>query len=133
MRVAIIFQNKIVENVIISENLEMAKAFLPTLYPDTTEDYTVLDAETEKINGVGCQLIDGIWEDPYSVAVLGWDYIRNERNKELMFCDWTQLPDSALTDDEKTEWAKYRQALRDLPTSTKKPKQVVFPTPPTIK
>lgn len=41
-----------------------------------------------------------------------FERFRNWRTKELSQCDWTQLPD-ALVD--KTTWAVYRQALRDLP------------------
>lgn len=37
------------------------------------------------------------------------------RNDALLLCDWTQLPDSPLSDEKKTEWANYRQAMRDLP------------------
>tara|TARA_Y100000590_G_scaffold247172_1_gene277751 strand:- start:33 stop:314 length:282 start_codon:yes stop_codon:yes gene_type:complete len=41
--------------------------------------------------------------------------VRNERTLRLQECDWTQSPDSALTDAKKAEWATYRQALRDMP------------------
>tara|TARA_R100001443_G_scaffold117148_1_gene140156 strand:+ start:8702 stop:9013 length:312 start_codon:yes stop_codon:yes gene_type:complete len=41
---------------------------------------------------------------------------RNTRNELLTSSDWTQMPDSPLTDEAKTSWATYRQALRDLPT-----------------
>jgi hypothetical protein len=37
------------------------------------------------------------------------------RNDALLLSDWTQIPDSPLSDDKKTEWANYRQAMRDLP------------------
>lgn len=43
---------------------------------------------------------------------------RLERNRRLTESDWTQSNDSPLTSDKKTEWATYRQALRDLPTSS---------------
>ena len=43
---------------------------------------------------------------------------RLERNRRLANCDWTQGNDSPLTSDKKTEWATYRQALRDLPASS---------------
>ena len=43
---------------------------------------------------------------------------RLERNRRLAKCDWTQGNDSPLTTDKKTEWATYRQALRDLPASS---------------
>ena len=44
-----------------------------------------------------------------------WDELINKRNRRLQDSDWTQMPDSPLTDTKKTEWATYRQALRDLP------------------
>ena len=40
---------------------------------------------------------------------------RNERNTILSQSDWTQMPDSALTDEAKALWVTYRTALRDLP------------------
>ena len=41
-------------------------------------------------------------------------YLRSVRNLKLQECDWTQSPDSALRDEKKTEWATYRQELRDM-------------------
>ena len=41
------------------------------------------------------------------------DIIRIERDKRLIDCDWTQLPDVPSNVD-KAAWATYRQALRDL-------------------
>jgi hypothetical protein len=43
-----------------------------------------------------------------------WKHIREERNTKLEKCDWTQLPDSPLTNQKQTEWQIYRQALRDI-------------------
>lgn len=40
--------------------------------------------------------------------------IRVQRNKRLFESDWTILPDSPLTAEQKTESQTYRQALRDL-------------------
>ena len=42
-------------------------------------------------------------------------HFRGLRNKKLAKCDWTQAPDSPLSEEKKKEWATYRQALRDLP------------------
>ena len=44
-------------------------------------------------------------------------YFRAVRNKKLADSDWTQAPDSPLSDTKKAEWATYRQALRDFPAS----------------
>ena len=46
-----------------------------------------------------------------------WQEIRRKRDARLQGSDWTQYPDSPLSDSKKTEWATYRQQLRDLPTS----------------
>ena len=43
---------------------------------------------------------------------------RSERNKLLSDTDWTQVADSPLSNDKKTEWANYRTALRDLPSKS---------------
>jgi len=56
------------------------------------------------------------------------------RNQRLAESDWTQMPDSPLTDEKKATWAVYRQALRDFPnTYTGEPDanwRSVFPSPP---
>tara|TARA_Y100001937_G_scaffold128400_1_gene204433 strand:- start:5460 stop:5933 length:474 start_codon:yes stop_codon:yes gene_type:complete len=36
------------------------------------------------------------------------------RNDLLQASDWTQMPDSPLSNSKKTEWATYRQKLRDF-------------------
>lgn len=62
--------------------------------------------------------------------------LRIHRNKIISLSDWTQGADSPLSDEKKAEWATYRQALRDLP-STASPtldgpfiSNVVWPTEP---
>ena len=56
-------------------------------------------------------------------------YIKIWRKAELASCDWTQLPDVDLVN--KSDWAVYRQELRDLPAQGADPKLWVFPVPPT--
>ena len=56
-----------------------------------------------------------------------------ERNKQLTASDWTQMPDSPITDEQKQLWQTYRQALRDFPnTYTGSPNEwrLSFPTKP---
>ena len=43
------------------------------------------------------------------------EYMRTNRYFKLRDSDWTQLPDSPLSDSKKAEWATYRQLLRDVP------------------
>ena len=47
-----------------------------------------------------------------------WSDLRKQRDKLLAETDWTQVSDSPLSSDKKTEWANYRTALRDLPTAS---------------
>ena len=49
------------------------------------------------------------------MSKMGWDEFRAKRDRLLEASDWTQMPDSPLSDSKKAEWATYRQALRDLP------------------
>ena len=44
-----------------------------------------------------------------------WTDVRTDRLSRLVQSDWTQLPDTSLSDTKKSEWAVYRSALRDLP------------------
>lgn len=55
---------------------------------------------------------------------------KNNRTQLLYDSDWTQGADSPLSDAKKAEWATYRQALRDLPTSTTDYDNVNYPTQP---
>ena len=56
-----------------------------------------------------------------------WAKIRKQRDSLLSSCDWTQLPD--VTIPNKTEWASYRQALRDI-TNQADPYNIVWPSNP---
>jgi hypothetical protein len=59
-----------------------------------------------------------------------WTILRNRRNGYLTDSDWTQALDSPLSDSKKTEWATYRQNLRDLPGTVSDPSNVSFPDKP---
>ena len=52
--------------------------------------------------------------------------VRRERDALLGGSDWTQVPDSPLSDSQKTHWATYRQALRDVTSAT----PIVWPVVP---
>jgi hypothetical protein len=56
-----------------------------------------------------------------------WDQIKLWRNAELSRSDWTMHTD-APTD--KTAWATYRQALRDLPAQGGKADDATIPSAP---
>jgi hypothetical protein len=56
-----------------------------------------------------------------------WEQIKLWRNRELSQTDWTQLEDSPV---DKSAWATYRQALRDLPAQGGLADDAKFPTAP---
>jgi hypothetical protein len=53
--------------------------------------------------------------------------VRNSRTEKLKDSDWTQIADSTA---DKTAWATYRQALRDVPTQAGFPWTVTWPDAP---
>jgi hypothetical protein len=53
--------------------------------------------------------------------------VRKQRTEMLKDCDWTQIADSTA---DKTAWATYRQALRDITTQTGFPWTITWPTQP---
>lgn len=61
---------------------------------------------------------------------LNMEALRVERDAKLAECDWTQLPDTQLTDTKKAEWASYRTLLRDLPSNTSDPANPSWPEKP---
>ena len=56
--------------------------------------------------------------------------LRTERNTKLSETDWTQSPDSPLDKEAKSEWATYRQSLRDLPSNSPDPANPSWPDAP---
>lgn len=55
---------------------------------------------------------------------------RLRRDRLLAESDWTDLPNAPLTDEQKSEWAAYRQALRDMPSDDGWPHDIAFPEQP---
>jgi hypothetical protein len=66
------------------------------------------------------QLADLSAEEIQSAKDSAMAQIRGQRNQLLKDCDWTQAVDCSIP--KKTEWATYRQALRDLPASVTDPR-----------
>lgn len=58
-----------------------------------------------------------------------WATVRAIRNEHLARSDWTHTVDSPLSIEQKTQWAEYRQALRDI-TSQPDPRNLVWPEAP---
>lgn len=53
--------------------------------------------------------------------------VRTQRDALLVASDWTQLPDAPV---DKTAWAQYRQALRDITEQPGFPWNVTWPVKP---
>ncbi|MGB0894012.1 MAG: tail fiber assembly protein [Parashewanella sp.] len=59
-----------------------------------------------------------------------WASIRTKREQLLSATDWTQMADSPLSIDKKSEFAAYRKALRDLPQKESDPFTLIWPEKP---
>lgn len=86
----------------------------------------------------GVEQIGGKWYTKHSVADMDEEAIaakdaeqaksvRAERDKKLADCDWTQVADAPVN---KTTWATYRQALRDVTDQSGFPWTVNWPAAP---
>jgi hypothetical protein len=64
---------------------------------------------------------DKVTDEIYLARMRYW------RDQELASTDWTQVSDSPAN---KTAWATYRQALRDLPESNSDPRKIELPVKP---
>ena len=79
------------------------------------------------------ELVDDVWVislDVDTVTTQAWTALRTERNARLAACDWTQMPDSPLSQAARASWSDYRQSLRDLPENATDPTQVTWPVSP---
>lgn len=96
-------------------------------------EYVVRDGVEEK-SGKWYTKFKAITMDTSAKARLDADVAaihRPERDILLKESDWTQLADKgALSDSKVTEWATYRQSLRDLPTASGWPHTHTWPTKP---
>lgn len=52
--------------------------------------------------------------------------VREERDAKLSACDWRASSDVTLS----TDWRTYRQALRDVPSQSEFPTNVIWPVEP---
>lgn len=58
-----------------------------------------------------------------------WQEIRSIRDNKLLRSDWTQIPNSPISEEKKQEWFVYRQELRDI-TNQPDPFNVIWPIQP---
>jgi hypothetical protein len=74
-------------------------------------------------------LVFDLWLQRW-VPALGQDTrpILEKRNRLLLDSDWTQIPDAQVPN--KSEWATYRQALRDITLQPGYPMNFMWPEKP---
>ena len=100
---------------------------LPTL---SDGEIAVLGLQDTMTRLVDNNVVDFSDEEKLEIATEeAADNLRSERNKILRESDWIDLPNSSMSDTKKQEWVDYRQALRDLPSTTNV-LNPVWPTPP---
>ena len=117
-------------------NIQIPQA---TLEPEGTQDgrtvvHVTEDRMTPDFMSVGWNPMLHLWDGQQFVHVgtppnrhaiyngTDWEWdqqlliddVRTARTRKLQQSDWTQLPDSAISDDEKLAWQQYRQQLRDF-------------------
>ena len=113
------------------------------VYP--VEEHRYFDANAFKRNGTEPTLRDGTVYTAELVALTDEDkaqreadrlaqlgsVAREQRNRLLADCDWTQLAD--YSGAEKSDWAAYRKALRDITKQADFPESIVWPAAPGAK
>jgi hypothetical protein len=103
-------------------------------YPSLPQDIIEITAEQHQqfLHGMNMQnkelvLSEGNLVLQDRVVVITWEQIRSRRNNLLTSSDYTQMADWP---GDKTAWATYRQALRDLTQTYTNAADVIWPTAP---
>ena len=104
----------------------LADLNIAVLQEDTRPSY---DADTQTVIEGAVEERDGAYYQTYSVIDRSAEAIANDlankkaqvraqRNSRLTETDWAILPDSPLSDADKTVYQNYRTALRDVPAQS---------------
>jgi hypothetical protein len=103
-------------------------------YPSLPQDIIEITAEQHEqfLHGINMQnkelvLSQGNLVLQDRVVVITWEQIKSKRNNLLALSDYTQMADWP---GDKTAWATYRQALRDLTQTYTNAADVIWPTAP---
>ena len=89
---------------------------LPVAIPPKPSQYSIFDFVTKQ------------WIANETLAISD---VSTKRQRVLYASDWTQLPNGPLTTAQQAAWATYRQELRDIPSQSGYPFNVVWPVAPT--
>lgn len=99
----------------INDSMYYIENDLAVAIPPKPNDYSIFNFATK------------LWVEDENLAIA---YILPKRQKLLYASDWTQIPNNPLTLQEQENWAKYRQALRDITSQFGYPFNITWPTPP---
>lgn len=69
-------------------------------------------------------------EEKKSISANKWNAVRKVRNNLLSECDWTQVSDAPLSNENKENWKQYRKDLRDIPNTYSTVESIEWPTKP---
>jgi hypothetical protein len=103
---------------------------------------------TQRTQYDGVQFIDGQWTEVWSVhpkfddpteqeqweiecLETLWGNIRGKRDSLLAATDYTDLPNTPITDECRTNFINYRQQLRDITKTQTDPNNIIWPAIPT--
>lgn len=81
------------------------------MFAVTDRSYRVVTSSMELLNGE--TLVESI--SPSLAKSVDSYRMRADRSAALRNSDWTQMPDTPMSAQQKQAWAVYRQQLRDLP------------------
>lgn len=102
-------------------------------YHDEQTQKLVEQAEPSLVNSrweLGWDVVDKTQEEITADTDNQEELVRAKRNSLLTSSDWTQLSDAPLTQEDKSLWASYRQALRDITVQAGFPYTVTWPEAP---
>lgn len=96
------------------------------------KQYTLNYEETAELSAEGIWVQTWIATDAspaeiYARTQAQESEVRQLRNQKLADCDWTQLPDTPV---DAAAWSEYRANLRDVPSQTGFPWEIVWPEEP---
>jgi hypothetical protein len=84
------------------------------------------------VSGAPVNMTEEEKDEYYFSLKTAYSYInlRRDRDELLTRSDWTQLPNSGLSESAKESWETYRQALRDLPETMTEDMEYTLPELP---
>lgn len=112
-------------------DIEIDPAGMADYAPVEWKDPPKINFKRERVRNIIPIQQDGRWVTNWEIVPIPDSEeaksVREQRNQKLKDTDWTQLADSPVN---KTVWATYRQALRDVPSQAGFPWDIQWPVEP---